>query len=160
MLFLDISMIICICQICNQGMGKTLSHIQKVGYHAKYSNDYTISLSYTNRFRYGAFFQLKCIGSFLTSWQNIFSMYSLEAPRQCASKENQNLCFCPEIQKNIMWTAPLICSYVYIEDIYYFAVNTINIFIQCNKNISIFTSENFNVFIRRDENFMVFTEKE
>ena len=29
----------------------------------------------------------------------------------------------------------------YIEDIYSFAVNTINIFIECNENISIFTRE-------------------
>ena len=40
----------------------------------------------------------------------------------------------------------------YIEDIYSFAVNTINIVIECNENIIVFsrmrsTSENLNVFI-------------
>ena len=45
----------------------------------------------------------------------------------------------------------------YIEDIYSFSVNTINIVIEWNENISIFTSSkhewNLNVFITRDENF-------
>ena len=40
-----------------------------------------------------------------------------------------------------------------IEDIYSFAVNTINIVIECNENTSIFTSANLNVFITRDETF-------
>ena len=44
-----------------------------------------------------------------------------------------------------------------IEDIYSFAVNTINIFMKWNENISISrvrsTSEYLNVFITRDENF-------
>ena len=44
----------------------------------------------------------------------------------------------------------------YIEDIYSFAVNTINIVIECNET-SVFsrlrsTSENLNVFITREEN--------
>ena len=34
----------------------------------------------------------------------------------------------------------LIIKYAYIEDIYSFAVNTINIVIACNENISIFTT--------------------
>ena len=52
----------------------------------------------------------------------------------------------------------------YIEDIYYFAVDTINIVIECYENISIFTSAKyewkFECFITWDEIFMVFTEKE
>ena len=47
-------------------------------------------------------------------------------------------------------------------DIYSYGVNTINIFIECNKNISIFTSKHFNVFITQNKIFMVdplFTEK-
>ena len=58
---------------------------------------------------------------------------------------------------------PSVFNFSYIEDIYSVTVNTINIFIECNKNIRIFTSdssENLNVFITRDENFMVFTETE
>ena len=51
----------------------------------------------------------------------------------------------------------LVSTKKYIEDIYSFAVNTINIVIECDENISIFTSakhnENLNVFITRDENF-------
>ena len=43
--------------------------------------------------------------------------------------------------------------FCYIEDIYSFSVNTINIGIECNENISIFTSANWNVFITRDEKF-------
>ena len=53
----------------------------------------------------------------------------------------------------------------YIEDIYSFAVNTINIVIECKENISIFTSakhkwkfEGFHYTTMKT--FMVFTKKE
>ena len=49
-----------------------------------------------------------------------------------------------------LWT-PWSEMHEYIEDIYSFAVNTINIVIEWNENISIFMSAN--VFITRDENF-------
>ena len=63
-----------------------------------------------------------------------------------------NVCFCGEIRKNnIFWLKEVpdleLCNeyhnkhfYGEIEDIYSFAVNTINIVIECNENISIFTS--------------------
>ena len=45
----------------------------------------------------------------------------------------------------------------YIEEIYSFDANTINVVIECNENIRISrvlrTRENLNVFITRDENF-------
>ena len=37
----------------------------------------------------------------------------------------------------------LISPPIYVEDIYSFVVNTINIFIECNENISIFTSAKY-----------------
>ena len=49
-----------------------------------------------------------------------------------------------EMSVSVLWEKinkinkkPIVC---YIEDIYSFAMNTINIFIKCNENISIFTS--------------------
>ena len=52
---------------------------------------------------------------------------------------------------------------VYIEDIYSFAVNTVNIVIEGNDNMSIFTSrstsENLSVFVARNENFLWYSLK-